>query len=552
MRSVQRHIIGWLLLIGVLIAGSGLQMIWFQQSYQTQAAASGGTYAEGVIGPIDTLNPLYAVTSAEASLSRLLYSTLYTYDTSGNLHSDLATDIAISQDDTVYTVTMRDDARWSDGRPVTARDVAFTINLIKDPRAQSPLRISWQSVNVETLNDTTVIFTLPAAYASFRYALTFPILPAHKLSDVSPEAVRENKFSQLPVTSGPFRFSSQQVIGSDNDKKVVVMSANQQYYIGQPKLSKFEIHSYPTEQSVVQALQTNEINAAEIDTSSLSKLPKNYTATQKSVNNGVYALFNNSNEILKDQSVRKALRLAIDTKEVRRSLSGTHTIESLDLPFLNGQLTGESVPKAPVPDKRQAEKLLDDAGWKMVGSARQKAGKTLMISITTTKDDQYEKALDSVKKQWQAIGIEVTSNIVNTTDPSVNFVKDTLQARNYDVLLYELSIGADPDVYAYWHSSQANLIGFNFSNYSNITADTSLASARSRLEPELRNIKYIAFANQWLDDVPAIGLYQSSITYVSNRSIRAITNNMKLITATDRYANVLDWTVKRGYVYKTP
>lgn len=80
MRDVRRHIVGWLMLVGVMIAIVAIQMMWFQQSYRTATAASGGTYAEASLGPIDTLNPLYAASNAEIAASHLLFSSLYTYD----------------------------------------------------------------------------------------------------------------------------------------------------------------------------------------------------------------------------------------------------------------------------------------------------------------------------------------------------------------------------------------------------------------------------------------------------------------------------------------
>jgi peptide/nickel transport system substrate-binding protein len=83
-RSVRRHIISWLLLVGVMILAVGAQFIWFQRSYQTTAAAHGGTYAEASLGPVETLNPLYASSSAEMAAARLMFSSLYQYDETGN------------------------------------------------------------------------------------------------------------------------------------------------------------------------------------------------------------------------------------------------------------------------------------------------------------------------------------------------------------------------------------------------------------------------------------------------------------------------------------
>ena len=130
--------------------------------------------------------------------------------------------------------------------------------------------------------------------------------------------------------------------------------------------------------------------------------------------------------------------------------------------------------------------------------------------------------------------------------------QDILQPRNYDVLLYQLTIGGDPDVYAYWHSSQASANGFNLSNYNNAVADEALLSARSRVEPALRSAKYGTFARQWLQDVPAIGLYQATAQYVHTGAVHTIPGDTVMVSAADRYRGVLYWTVGERSVYTTP
>jgi hypothetical protein len=97
LRNVKRHVVTWLAIIGLLIAGVALQMLWYQQAYRTTAWKSGGTYAEAVQGPINTLNPLYATTPAEQSASRLLFSSLFAYDDTGSLSDDLATSMTVGQ-----------------------------------------------------------------------------------------------------------------------------------------------------------------------------------------------------------------------------------------------------------------------------------------------------------------------------------------------------------------------------------------------------------------------------------------------------------------------
>lgn len=551
-RMVRRHIIGWLLLVGALIIAVGVQHVWFQQSYKTTAAASGGTYAEASLGPIDTLNPLYASSSAEVAASRLLFSSLYTYDTTGHLRGDLAESMEIDPTGTIYTVKIRPNAVWHDGHTLTAKDIAFTVNLIKNPEARSALRVNWESVEASALDDTTIQFKLPAVYAAFPYALTFAVLPEHSLKDIAPGAIRENAFSRAPNGSGPFSLRLLQNVDTDGSRKIVHMTAFEKYYGGVPLLSRFEIHSYKDQDAILRALRTGEVSAAtDLAASDTEQVDThNYDIISKPVNSGVYALFNSSSDILKDKTVRSALQLATDTSAIRKALPVE--VPVLDSPFIAGQVTGDDVPHAAPSDLAKAAQLLDQAGWTLQGNTRQKDGRKLTLTIATTKSSQYEKTLEVLAGQWRKLGITINTNIVDTSNPAANFVQNVLQPRGYDVLLYELFIGADPDVYAYWHSSQTSMRGYNFSNYINKTADDALASARSRLEPDLRNAKYKLFLKQWLDDVPAVGLYQQVAEYAVNRHVRSLEPTAALVSPYDRFSNILEWSVNQKSVYKTP
>lgn len=242
-RSVRRHVIGWLVLVGLLIIAVAGQLIWFQRNYQTTAQSEGGTYAEAVLGPINTLNPLYATTSAELSASRLLFSSLYTYDAGGSLQNDLAESATVDDSQTTYTVKLRPDAKWHDGTNLTADDVVFTMDLMKDPETRSPLSVNWRDVTVKALDSRTVEFKLPVVYAAFPHALTFSILPKHLLGDVQRATIRENTFSQEPVGSGPYAFRVTQVIDVNGTEKIVSLAVAPEYYKGQPLIENFDLHA---------------------------------------------------------------------------------------------------------------------------------------------------------------------------------------------------------------------------------------------------------------------------------------------------------------------
>ncbi len=549
-REARRRIALWVLAIGVVIGATGLQFWWYQDSYRTTAVASDGTYAEAVMGPLDTLNPIFAKSSAEESVGELLFSRLLSYDSTGHLNFDLADSMKISDDQKTYTISIRPDARWTDGLYVRARDVVFTVGLLQDPATRSTLT-GWGGVKVSEVDDRTVAFTLPAVYAPFPHALRYlPILPEHILRDVEPALLRENNFSVKPIGSGPFALKLLQEINKADERKIVHLVRNESYFRGSAKLSRVQLHVYKDNDSIKRALATSEVNAAsDLSLSAASSVNNDrYTIENHPVNSGVYALMNTESAVLKDKLVRQALQVGTDTQSIRDAIS--NKLPALDIPIIGSLLTGD-IPTAPAYDANKASALLEQAGWKLEGSVRKKDGQALTLNIVTTKNPDFEAALDELSSQWRQLGVTITTNIVDPGDPSQNVAQDILQPRRYDVLLYQLTIGGDPDVYAYWHSSQA-ANGLNFSNYKNAIADDALSSARSRVEPDLRNAKYATFIRQWLSDAPAIGLYQATAQYAHTESVHTLPSTSVLISSADRYGNVLYWGVGEVSVFKTP
>ena len=549
-REVRRHIILWVLTIGIIIGASGLQLMWNQQSYRAVANANDGTYAEAVLGPVNTLNPIFASTSAEESASSLLFSRLLTYDKTGKLNYDLAQSMSISEDQKSYTLKLRPDARWQDGVYIRAKDVVFTVNLLKNPATRATIT-GWTDIAATAVDDLTVQFTLPDVYAAFPHALNFlPILPEHSLRDVAASELRENTFSKNPVGSGPFTVRFVQDIDSTAGRSILHLARNDSFYRGAPKLERFQLHVYPNSDALVRAIKTSEVNAVtDLTVADASKITGDrYVIERKPINAGAYALFNTTTGVMSDKTVRQALQIGTDTEAIRKAV-GEGTPE-IHLPFITGQVPGD-VPGPVAYNKAGAESLLDQAGWKLDGEVRKKDGNLLRLTVVTTKNNDFEKALSAMADQWRKLGITVTTSIVDPTDRAQNVVEDILQPRRYDVLLYQLTIGGDPDVYAYWHSSQASR-GFNFSNYSSPISDDALASARTRIEPDLRNAKYATFARQWIADAPAIGLFQATTQYVYSKNVHALPKDEVLVSAADRYAEVLYWTVGDRLVHQTP
>ena len=550
-RLVMTEIMIWLAAIALLIAGLGIQYSWNSQGSKKDGAKSGGVYVEGVIGNISTLNPLLAASEPEQAVSRLLFSSLYNYDVTGALHTDLAESMTV-KDDKVYTIKLRN-AVWHDGKKLTAEDVVYTINLIKNPQVRSPLRVNWLDISARAIDDSTVEFMLPAVYAGFSHALTFPVIPKHILQSVSPSSMREADFSSNPVGSGPFAVKRVQTSESTSSTDVVRMEPNTKYYGAVSTLSRLELRAYGNESLLVKAVNSGEVSAASgLSLSAADNIKsKQYSTKHWLLNKGVYLLMNNRSQTLQDVRVRRALRYATDTSSIRATVGDN--VARLDTPILQSQIA-QKLPAAPDYSLDKAKALLKEAGWTYnQGQWKGKDGRPLAVAVTTSSGrDEYKKIVDALKQQWSKLGVDVQLREIDTSSTTTSFVQSVLQPRDYDALLYELELGADPDVFAYWHSSQASASGYNFANYSNRTVDNDLVGGRSRTNSALRAAKYIQFVNQWLNDAPAIGLYQSVGSYVLNNGASIAEPRGSLNTMNDRYADVTTWSTGKASVYKTP
>ena len=550
--GIKRHISGWIFLVTLLVGISAAQWWTFRGAYTEASYSSGGTYSEGVLGPLETLNPLFARSSAEKSAARLLFASLYQYDTSGHLKGDLAQSITIDDTETIYTVNLKKDIKWSDNTDLTAKDVVFTVNLLKNPEARTEIT-GWQFVKAELVDSHTVTFTLPSTYAPFMHSLTFPILPSHILEHTSASELREHTYSSSPlVSSGPFTLRLVQDSVGDGSKKTVHMVANPLYHGGEAKLERFQLYVYPTKDDIAKGLRTNEIIATPelVYNAQTEQLKHMYVSSSYSINDGVYALFNSHSPALTSQAVRQALVRSVNTAELRNKLA--QSTKPLDGPVLADHINGK-LPTAPAYDLKKAKELLDEDGWTATENIRSKDGQKLSLSIVALKGSEYEEVSNILAKIWKdELDIETEVRIVDPTDTAQNVLSSVLQPRNFDVLIYELVLGGDPDVYAYWHSSQATTRGLNFANYSNIIADDALESGRGRATAKQRSDRYQLFAQRWQADVPALALYQPKIDYIQLKSASTIEPDAALVYPTDRYANILYWAVQQQQVYKTP
>ena len=259
-RKIRLLVLEWVLLVIALILLGVAQAFWFGESYATDAYVSGGTYIEATVGRVNSMNPLFATTSSEKALSKLMFATLSYNDFSGHPGPGLASSIKHSEDGKTWQLHLREGLLWSDGEPITNEDVLFTIGLIQSPAVSTIYTANLEGVKVAEDDEGNIIFNLPSAYADFISALNFPIVPKHILADAPLKTLVEADFSKSPVTSGAFSFNAVQTTGAD-DEKVVYLTANPNYYLGKPMVNSFAIHAYNAKEDVAEAINNGVVTA---------------------------------------------------------------------------------------------------------------------------------------------------------------------------------------------------------------------------------------------------------------------------------------------------
>lgn len=541
LRVVRRFLLIWLGVVLVAAIGLSTQILSLEKMGRAPQPLSGGAYSEAAIGSVQVVNPLLP-DSASNDVDRLIFSGLTRYDALGNLTPDLATKWEVSKDGKTYTFHLRKNVKWHDGVPFTSTDVAFTIAAIQNPDSRSPLASSWQGVKVDTKGDSIVVFTIPTPLASFIDSTTIGIVPRHILEGVEPSQLREADFNQNPVGTGPFEMKSFAPAANE-----ITLSANPKYHFGKPRLDEFTFRFYPNSAEALIAYERREVlSPGRIEPSQLAEATRDTTLAfyDPSLPDETTLFFQTADATLSDATLRKILSQSIDREILLNEAEGGEG-RAVTQPLLPGQLGYTAKYALPSLSHDQANKALDDAGWKAdpKSGVRQNGDKKLQFKLATLKGSKLETAARALQRQWEGIGVWLSVIAVSQDELQQTYMRP----RNFQMLLYGVNLGADPDVYAYWHSTQAKDPGVNLSGYTSADADKALEAGRIASDVRVRIGKYDSFLKAWNNDTPSAVLYQSVYRYGAAKNVRGITVQ-RLITPADRFFDVQKWTVREQLV----
>lgn len=505
----------------------------------TPATKPTGQAILGFAQEVTVLHPLMAANEVDQGVWWNLFSPLWMLDAEGKFVPVLAKAVptvengGISADGLTWRVELRNDVKWHDGKPMTAEDVRYSINLMKNPGFRAASRGGFELITSVAVESNQVItWKLKEPHAPLTSVLSWTfIVPAHVLSqDADPNS---SKFAAAPVGTGPFRFVSRKT--GDH----MILEANQNYFGKGPSLNRLIFKYVPD----LNAMYT-QFKTGEIDYIGLQGIPANFykeaialsgRRVQAVPRAGVENLtLNLAHPVLGDKAVRKALNIAIDRQSIcdlvyygvpkpaNNYMTPTHWAANPNLP-------------KPEYDLKKAGAMLDQAGWvRGADGIRVKNGVRLSFTnSTTTGNSLRAQTQQLIADDFKKIGVEM---LIKNLVAAVLWA-DFWRNSEFDSLMTgtTYTIASDPDVTNRFGSGRIpkqSGSGANVSQYKNGGVDTLLA--RGRLEYNIAKRKEIYAKVQELinDDLPMLPIFGEVFIEGTKAGLTGYVNNVNARTNT--------------------
>lgn len=520
-------------------------------SYTDLIPDFGGEYREAVLGLPRFINPVLSPTNdVDRDLVALTYSSLMRYNVNGELVTDLAETYEISEDGKEYKFLLKENIQWEDEAPITSEDILFTIQLIQNPQYASPLFQSWQGVEVINDGDRTILFILSSPYPPFIENTTLGILPKHIWENVTPKNFALTELNLQPIGSGPFKIEK---FAKDDAGFIssFTLLRNDNYHGKKPYIDKITLKFYNNENNAITAFNSKNVDGIAFISPINIKLLKN----AKSFNlhefkmPRYFAIFINEerNKLLEKKVIRQALAYATNRNELIDNVMMGYA-QKVDTPippnitkYYNKNIDSIEY------DLEIAKSLLEEAGWvdKNGDGIREKINEDteeiikLEFTLTTVKRKELEEVANILKNQWLDAGILLTIDSRELGELQQDFIRK----RSYELLMFGEILGAIPDPFSFWHSSQKDDPGLNLSNYKNSTVDRLLEEARQEINEDIRIEKYKQFQEEVVNDLPAIFLYDPFYLYPIQKRVRGIQNAF-ITDTSSRFVDIENWFIE--------
>ncbi len=475
----------------------------------------GGTLVVGISGDIDSLNPVVGTSVGGSNVMGQIYMSLATMNEDMEFEPDLATSWEFSEDHLELTYHLRKDVVWTDGVPVTARDVRLGYELYTDPLVASPRIGSFDFIkDMVIVDEHTVKFLFRKVYPDQVFDSSIEVFPCHLLGDVDRAHIRTIDFNRNPLGCGPFKLKKWV------SQQMVELVANDLYYKGRPYLDRVIFRIIPDQTSLLTQMETGEIDLLEqIPPRDVSRIRRKNLDIEIRTTSGrayTYIGWNNRHPLFEDPNVRKALTMAIDIDDIINSLLygyGQRCYGPI-VPILKWAFH-DSIVTLPH-DPQQAKKILAGVGWADHDGDGwlDKDGQTFQFTMKTNMGNrEREDALVMIQNDLQQIGIKVIPKIVEWT-----VFLDQVHRHDFEAYLsgWRGRMSVDPN--SVWHSKSTEEL--NYVSYCNPEVDRLIELGRETMDRDEARGIWCQFQELVYEDQPYTFLFWRDVVIGIHKRFR--------------------------------
>jgi peptide/nickel transport system substrate-binding protein len=483
------------------------------------------------------LNPLFSnpdAASVEQQVVRLVFEPFVDLDARGRPVPALLERIpttqngGLSADGRTIRFELRRGVRWSDGVPVSAQDVLFTLHAITDPRNPVRSQEGYDLIDrAYALGRHSVVLHLRRAWApavtsyfSYGFSPQF-VLPAHVLRSQSPLATAA--FNADPsVGDGPFSFVSWR------RGEGMRYQANPRYWRGKPAVSRLVVRSVPDPSTNLLLLQSGELDWNLLAPAQLAIVRGDASLRFTTVPTAVVAglALNTSHAPLDEVQIRRGLAMSVDREAVSRKITlGLYPVTNVLQPRFSWAF--DATVREPAYDPAQADRLFDRAGWpRSADGWRRRGGKTLrLVYVQFVETTTGVRVATAVAAALRERGVDV---VVKSVSNAQLFLPQTgvLASGNFDLAYVPWTMGADPDDSWVLRCGAPS----NYMRWCSAAVDRLEREALSTTARAVRKRAYRQIARIVADQVPVLYLFNAAYVYAYRRRLQGFAPNAFLPT----------------------